>query len=172
MIQSKTQIDKLGEELKNDAILFTDYLLLDEYRLSFASAYQYVFDTIVQETGLLPTGRPAKTFFSIRAKLQRENTRLSQMQDIAGCRLICNGIKEQEHIITQLTDLFPDSKIIDRRQKTSHGYRAVHLIPKISGKLIEIQLRTENQQLWAETSEKLADLIDPLIKYGGGESEI
>jgi ppGpp synthetase/RelA/SpoT-type nucleotidyltranferase len=40
------------------------------------------------------------------------------------------------------------------------------------GKLIEIQVRTSLQQVWAELSEKFSDVIDPSIKYGGGDAVI
>ena len=42
----------------------------------------------------------------------------------------------------------------------------------LSGTLIEVQIRTELQHLWAELSEKLADTIDPAIKYGGGTGRV
>lgn len=57
---------------------------------------------------------------------------------------------------------------MDRREDPSHGYRAVHVIAEISGKPVEIQVRTSLQHLWAELSEKLSDHRDPAIKYGGG----
>jgi ppGpp synthetase/RelA/SpoT-type nucleotidyltranferase len=38
--------------------------------------------------------------------------------------------------------------------------------------LIEIQVRTSLQHLWAEVSEKLSDQFDPAIKYGGGDDKI
>ncbi len=50
----------------------------------------------------------------------------------------------------------------------SYGYRAVHVIVHILGKLVEIQVRSSLQHLWAELSEKLSDVVDPRIKYGGG----
>lgn len=34
--------------------------------------------------------------------------------------------------------------------------------------MIEIQVRTSLQHLWAELSEKLSDIVDPAIKYGAG----
>lgn len=37
---------------------------------------------------------------------------------------------------------------------------------------VEIQLRTELQHTWAESSEKLSDLVDPGIKYGGGDDDV
>jgi hypothetical protein len=41
-----------------------------------------------------------------------------------------------------------------------------------SGKLVEVQVRTVLQHLWAEVSEKLSDVIEKEIKYGGGPIEI
>lgn len=46
------------------------------------------------------------------------------------------------------------------------------MIVEMSGKLIEVQIRTSLQHLWAELSEKLSDTIDPKIKYGGGDEEV
>src|SRR5437867_1522441 len=43
-----------------------------------------------------------------------------------------------------------------------------HLIVRISGALVDVQVRTSAQHLWAELSEKLSDVVDPGIKYGGG----
>jgi len=40
------------------------------------------------------------------------------------------------------------------------------------GKPIEIQIRTALQHLWAEFSEKMSDIVDPSIKYGGGPEDV
>ena len=146
--------------------------MLDDYRLSFGPAYTLVFEKILHELRQMPTGRPAKSTVSIIGKLQREKIRLTQMQDIAGCRIICKDIGEQEQILQSLSILFPEARMVDRREKPSHGYRAVHIIPVKFDKPVEIQIRTENQHLWAEISEKYADLYDPFIKYGGGSQDI
>lgn len=52
------------------------------------------------------------------------------------------------------------------------GYRAIHFIAEISGKSVEIQVRTWLQHLWAEFSEKLSDVVDPAIKHGGGPDRV
>ena len=98
--------------------------------------------------------------------------RLTQMQDIAGCRLIVSNIADQERVIEALSRLFDEVGIVDRRERPSYGYRAVHLIVTSFGKVIEIQVRTSLQHLWAELSEKFSDVVDPAIKYGGGEEWI
>lgn len=75
---------------------------------------------------------------------------------------------DQVLVVNELEYQFKRAIIIDRRDNPSHGYRAVHVIVRHSGKLVEIQVRTALQHLWAELSEKLSDLVDPAIKYGGG----
>jgi hypothetical protein len=37
-------------------------------------------------------------------------------------------------------------------------------------KAVEIQVRTELQNLWAQLSEVMSDVWDPAIKYGGGHA--
>lgn len=169
---SKTQIDRLGERLKKGDITEDDLRLLDTYRRSFADAYDQVVGAIRKELGLEPTGRPAKSTTSISEKLRRETIRLTQIQDIAGCRLIVPDIAKQEEVVQSLVRLFENTSIDDRRLKPSHGYRAVHVIVTHLGKMVEIQVRTSLQQLWAELSEKFSDVNDPAIKYGGGNERI
>jgi len=141
--------------------------LLDDYRRSFGDAYEAVVRTIRQR-GEFPTGRLAKSTVSIVEKLRRESIRLSQMQDIAGCRVVVGNVVDQEQFVASLTTDFPESSVMDRRDNPSYGYRAVHIIAEISGKAIEIQVRTSLQHLWAEVSEKSSDVLDSTIKHGGG----
>lgn len=169
---SKTQIDKLGERLKKGDISEDDLRLLDAYRRSFTKAYEFVVGAIRNELGLEPTGRPAKSTTSISDKLRRESIRLTQIQDIAGCRLIVSDITNQNRVVKSLSHLFESVSIVDRRDKPSHGYRAVHVVVTHLGKMVEIQVRTALQHIWAELSEKLSDLSDPAIKYGGGDKGI
>ena len=169
---SKTQVDRLGDRLRKGDISEADLRLLDSYRRSFAEAYECVVRRIRDQLKLEPTGRPAKSTTSIVDKLQRESVRLSQMQDIAGCRLTVADITVQDNVITQLKTLFDKVTIVDRRELPSHGYRAVHVIVDSSGQFIEIQVRTSLQHLWAELSEKFSDVIGPEIKYGKGDQKV
>jgi putative GTP pyrophosphokinase len=167
MLLSKTQIDRLGDRLKKAIHTESDLRLLDEYRRSFGEAYEAVVRTI-RQGGEHPTGRLAKSTLSIAEKLRRESIRLSQMQDIAGCRVVvANVVRQNQYLATLKTD-FPGASVVDRRDNPSHGYRAVHIIVETLGKPVEIQVRTALQHLWAELSEKSSDVLDPAIKYGGG----
>lgn len=70
-----------------------------------------------------------------------------------------------------LRRLFPDAKTQDRREDPSHGYRAVHIIVRTLDMAVEIQVRTQLQDLWAQLSERLSDLLHPGLKYGVGPGE-
>ena len=83
-----------------------DLQALYEYRRSFSDAYDTVFREIRDRLGLAPTGRRLKTIPSLRAKLRRESVRLTQIQDIAGCRLVVSDTTEQDRVVSQLQDLF------------------------------------------------------------------
>ena len=168
---SKNQIDRLGDRLRKGR-LDDDLRLLDSYRRSFSHSYEEVILRIREELGLESTGRPQKTNASIIEKLRRQNTRLSQMQDIAGCRIVAPDMLTQDELVERLKTLFPEVDVDDRREQPSHGYRAVHVIVENSGKLVEVQVRTQLQHLWAEVSEKLSGVVDANIKYGKGDKDI
>lgn len=172
MSLSKSQLDKLGERLKNENISDADLRALNDYRLCFDGSYSEVIASIRTQLSLEPTGRPAKSTTSISDKLRRESIRLSQIQDIAGCRVVVENLESQNTTANALQDLFPGALVLDRRIKPSHGYRAVHVVVTAQDKRVEVQVRTALQHLWAELCEKLADRVDKSIKYGGGGKEI
>lgn len=169
---SKTQIDRLGDRLRSSALTNDDLRLLDEYRRTFGAAADAVVSQIRRTIGVNPTTRPAKSTSAIVEKLQRETIRLSQIQDIAGCRVVVRDIREQNSVVSRIRDLFADVSIVDRRRNPSHGYRAVHIIAKTEGRLVEIQIRTTLQHHWAEGCETSADEFGPEVKYGGGPTEL
>lgn len=166
-VLSISQLNKLGERLRKDQPSDDDLRALDTFRLSFATACDHVAHEL-NKLGCKPVSRPAKSTASIIAKLNRERSRLSKIQDIAGCRVEVENITEQDRVLTDLVAKFPSALVYDRRLKPSHGYRAVHVVVDIHGFLVEIQVRTSLQHGWASAVERLADIIDLEIKYGGG----
>src|SRR5262245_11018987 len=147
---SKTQIDRLGDRLRRGVIEKSDLMLLDGYRRSFGAAYENVVQTIHDQLKLEPSGRQAKSTNSLIEKLKRERIRLTQVQDIAGCRVVVPDITKQDQVVDSLVSAFPKANVVNRREKPSYGYRAVHVIVEISGKMVEIQVRTRFQHIWAE----------------------
>jgi putative GTP pyrophosphokinase len=172
MLLTKSGIDRLGLRLKGLEPNDEDLKALDAYRKSFESSYESVVTAIRRDLKLEPTGRPAKSTTSVIDTLRRESIRLSQMQDIAGCRLIVRNVLEQDRVVRRLRRQFPGSVLIDRRKKPSHGYRAAHVVVTLAGKPIEIQVRSRLQHLWAELSEKLSDSVGTALKYGGGPADV
>ena len=99
--------------------------------------------------------------------------RLSQMQDIVGCRVVVNDLTDQNQAIERICARFPEYQIDDRREHHQNGYRAVHFIVRLTnGNTVEVQIRTVCQNSWANTCERLADTFDPAFKYGGGSVEL
>jgi putative GTP pyrophosphokinase len=163
---SKSAVDLLGETLKQAPVSEASLIALDTFRLTFQAAIAHVRQSLNEHAGVQCTLRPSKSTPSIIAKLIRQpSTRLTQIQDIAGLRVIVKDYAEQNVLRDTMQALYPDCKIYDRREKSSFGYRAVHLVIKVEARLVELQIRTEFQHVWAQISEKLADLFGQDLKY-------
>lgn len=169
---SNSRIDALGRKLRANAALDPeDEELLEEFLLQRDEALQAVVRQLrsirYQGQPLLPSSR-VETLATTREKLQRESTRLSQIQDIAGARIVVDGgLIEQDEVCAAIQSAFPDSRLIDRRERPSHGYRAVHVVVRQEGIPVEVQVRTPDQHRWAELLERLADTLGRQIRYGG-----
>ena len=92
---SSAAVDQLGERLRK-LLTVEDLRLLDQYRREFGSDYATVVASVRDALGLEASGRPAKSTTAIVEKLNRGSMRLSQMQDIAGCRVIVADTLEQD----------------------------------------------------------------------------
>lgn len=172
MALSASQVDKLGARLKAGPVTPDDLRLLDEYRRSFSALNAEVTQSLRETYLVEPTARPAKSTQTILDKLRRESTRLSSMQDVAGCRVIVPRLEEQRQLVARLSNGLTPWRIDDRLTSPSHGYRAMHLILRIGVQRYEIQIRTELQHLWAAVVEKLADRVGHALKYGGGPNDL
>lgn len=175
---SNSQVDALGDRLRQQLPVDGDANLLDEYRLTFLPAFERTM-SLCRQLDLKPTGRFGKSTRSIVAKLQRESVRLSQVQDIAGCRIVLPGAPkatdrsiQDEHvqrIVNELSKAGIPYKVYDRRERPSHGYRAVHVVALVEDKPVEVQVRTNWQHQFAQVVELVADQVGNDIKYGGGD---
>jgi putative GTP pyrophosphokinase len=115
-----------------------------------------------------------KKFPTIAGKLLREPTmKLSRMADIGGVRAVLPdqdaaysvaGRLRKNWTITRFRDYVAEPK--------SDGYRALHLINRNRGRLIEVQLRTPLQDSWANAVEADARLVAPGLKFGAGPQEL
>jgi ppGpp synthetase/RelA/SpoT-type nucleotidyltranferase len=181
---TRSAIDRLGDRLRNeDPLQINTLSLLQEYFATLEPFADETFATIQHSVELIPgfdednppstTRRRLKTLTSIREKLRRQSTKLSQMQDIVGCRIVVASLETQNDVVRSLATQFEGAlQILDRRKAPNNGYRAVHGIVREGTHRFEIQIRTDFQDNWASTVESLADRIGNEVKYGKGPPEL
>jgi GTP pyrophosphokinase len=165
---TKSQLDRLGSRLRNEnAPSDQDLVLLNSYRERFVGVNDSVIRTLASVSAF-PVESRHKSVPSIVAKLRRRQpARLLAIQDIAGCRIIVPDAVDQDELVTDIAERFPNCIIDDKRTKPTYGYRAVHIV--VSRPLpYEIQVRTSMEHAWAQLSERLADRYGFDLKYGGG----
>lgn len=111
-----------------------------------------------------------KTHDTLVQKLRRSSSiTLDQIQDLAGVRV--DGpftLRSQTDFARALAAVVgvDERGMRDMRDTPHSGYRAFHLWVRCPAGRVEIQIRTEGQSEWANTYERLGDLIGRGIRYG------
>ncbi len=115
-----------------------------------------------------------KRFRSIVRKLSRERgMRLTQMADIGGVRAVLPTQDAARSVARRLRRNWTIVRLRDYvEDPKADGYRALHLIARRRGRLIEVQLRTPFQDLWANVVEEESRLIGADLKSGEGPKEV
>jgi hypothetical protein len=126
-----------------------------------------------------------KRLSSIELKLERFRTmKLSQMQDIGGCRAIVGSVSQ----VRDISMSFQKSRtknVFDHMDDyittpQSTGYRGIHLIYRFSsstalsscnGLKIEIQIRSPMQHAWATAVETVGAFTRQALKSSRGEAD-
>lgn len=155
-----SQLNKLGDRLrKSEVPSGEDLELLQVFRDEFNPAINEAYTRLKAVVGLEPSTR-LKTHNSLIEKMKRDRTALSRMQDIGGLRIVkAMDLKEQDELLEATLAAFSGSVLHDQRERPNHGYRAAHVHLDLNGFRLEIQVRTELQDVWAQTNEKLGDLF-------------
>ncbi len=97
--------------------------------------------------------------------------RLSQMEDIAGCRATLPTQAQVDRSLNRLLDRWPGATLVDYVDRPKPGgYRAKHLIVVAGERFVEVQLRTEGQNRWADEVEETADRLNYRLKEEKGPS--
>ena len=189
---SRNRIHKMGSALREDGVVATPddweaYLLhqteivgeLVKQLGDFAESNSEVLlggetmeKNIVPGSGAyMVSGRP-KTIISLKEKLRRmRETPLERIQDVAGARLDCDvTLTQQRRIADELCDLFTECgatrvDLIDLRDGSHSGYRAIHLHLRFPAGFAEVQVRTALQSHWANVYESAADIFGRQIRY-------
>lgn len=109
---------------------------------------------------------------------------LYRMQDLGGCRVIVPSVEDVYKVKERLEDsrirhIAKQSKDYIETPKPDTGYRGVHLIYKYksdkntdyNGLLVEIQIRTKLQHLWATAVETVGVFTDNGLKFNQGSED-
>lgn len=187
-LASKSSVRKLGERLKDGSTGSSDQDTLNSFR-SFVASYwpQAHMDVARACDSALPgrslvAGRIKRSDAIVRKLRRRGSSKLTNMADIVGLRVIVPCLDDvvtvrlalDEHPHFALPPKFQDYVVSPQ----DSGYRALHVFltyPSVlpgSGSeldvLVEIQVRTYLQHLWASVSEGFGQQV----KEGGGKPAV
>ena len=184
---SKGQVDRAGEALialgKNDPAREEAIAVVDNWRSCHGYPLQVIKMTLLNRA---KTINP-KTLIAQRMKrrpsieiklLDNPNMKLSQMQDIGGCRAVLQNVSEVKQLVDAYKEFHAKSGKGQSKSRSSwdgseafdyikcpkpDGYRSVHLIFRFqspsrekrlfNGQRIEIQIRSKLQHAWATAVE-------------------
>lgn len=159
---------KEGDEMKknkqNIVLYFGEEKLQQQYKeaiVKLTKRLQSIDALLREESGRMIisyiTGR-IKTPDSIIEKLQRKEKKtnlesaLENLNDIVGVRAVCL-FKDDIYHIKDYINKQPDILILKEKdfikKPKSSGYRSLHLILKIDGIKVELQLRTPAMDFWS-----------------------
>jgi GTP pyrophosphokinase len=128
-----------------------------------------------QESSQIVVGQRLKRMPQIIIKLGRfPSMRLTQMEDIGGCRAVLQDPAEVDAVARRIEAKWKIRYRNDYREdgKPGTGYRALHYVVVRRGLLIEVQLRTKMQHEWAEIVERTASRLAYDLKDGQGPDEL
>ena len=186
MIQpSKTQIDRAGRALALDKIEKVEDLIFEDIFDAYRAAHLGPLSntTLELQRWLDEYGRSyyiaqrLKRKPQILRKLRRLSVRLTQLQDIGGCRIIVENNKDVDDLIRfierQALKLgsFRILRKTDYRDKgrDDTGYRSVHLIIFRENFTLELQVRSKIQHYWSESIERTSVIYGHHLKEKEGD---
>lgn len=135
---------------------------------------------VMPNAAVTSSGR-TKTLKTLREKLIRSpHEALASIRDVAGVRIVvdCSLVEltALAAVLAQtmtapsqfdrLAKFGSESKIINRLAEPMYGYRAIHLVVRLDGAPVEIQVRTSLQHSWAALMELLCDRWGREPRYG------
>lgn len=189
MALTKSKIDRAGIAFAKDSFRNVEEMVefedvFDEYRKSHLEPLSET--TLELQRWLNEYGHDyyiaqrLKRKPQIIRKLNRLSVRLTQLQDIGGCRIIVEKNELVDQIISFLkakiesTEELKLVRITDYREKGRDitGYRSVHLLLERSGKKLELQLRSRIQHYWAESIERTSVIYGRHLKESEGDERV
>lgn len=191
---SKSQIIRAGKVIKDPSNYTRDEInhyreVIDNWRASHAFPLNVIYCNLkrnfASSSKNIIVAQRLKRLDSIENKLKREPTMsLWTMQDIGGCRVIAPTVNDVYNVISK----FKKSHIRHKLKKEydyihnpkPSGYRSYHMVYEYysdnrktynKNMLIEIQVRTRLQHLWATALETIGLFTNQALKASMGDCE-
>ena len=134
-----------------------------------ANLRYHVSKAEAQVDGRVEVAQRLKRQDTLVGKLDRERGNVTQMQDIGGVRAVVPSVP---HVYRVRRRLLKSWTIVRERDYIASpkddGYRALHLVVRRAGFLVEVQVRTRGQDLWANAVEAAGRQTGFQFKFGEG----
>jgi len=186
---TKSKIDRAGMALAKDQFRDADEMVeledvFDQYRKAHLEPLSNT--TLELQSWLNEYGadyyiaQRLKRKPQIIRKLNRLSVRLTQLQDIGGCRIIVEKNAHVDEILSFLERKVGNNKDINIFRKTDYrgrgrditGYRSAHVLLERAGRKLELQLRSRVQHYWAESIERTSVIYGSHLKEGEGDAVV
>lgn len=197
---SKSQVNRAGETLRTSPKKSSEYKWALNIAEEWRKAHVYPLKTFKSnlDKRLLRypdaiSAQRLKRMPTILDKLQNRETsmRLSAMQDIGGVRAIVGSVTQAEKLAKEyatskrFTHIRKDSQCRDYiTSPKDDGYRGIHLVYEYNntlartqqakdskGMLVEIQIRSELQHIWATAVETVGLVTGESLKAHRGDDD-
>lgn len=186
---TKTKIDKSGLALAKGKFKDeVDYIELEEVFDEYRKAHLKPLSETTLEIQRLLSNYGAQYYIAQRLKrkpqiirkLNRLSVRLTQLQDIGGCRVIVQKNKDVDSVFAYLTERaateagFNIQRVTDYREKgrDDTGYRSLHVMMERNGFNLELQIRSRIQHYWSESIERTSVIYGHHLKEKEGAQEV
>jgi len=188
-LASKSKIDKAGLALaKNKYKDEDEYIELEDVFDEYRKAHLAPLSETTLELQHLLANYGAEYYIAQRLKrkpqiirkLNRLSVRLTQLQDIGGCRIIVQNNADVDRLLKYLTEkvgsqnIFSIDRTADYRElgRDDTGYRSLHVILKRDGVHLELQIRSRIQHYWAESIERTSVIYGYHLKENEGDRQL
>ncbi len=182
---SNARIDKAGRSLVEAGELTEEGIKLEDVFDAYRAAHlEPLSKTTLELQQWLQTyggnyyiAQRLKRKPQIIRKLKRLSVRLTQLQDIGGCRIIVDHNHDVDKLLLYLKQEisnqtgFKISRTTDYRAKgrDNTGYRALHVILERDGRKLELQIRSRIQHYWSESIERTSVIYGYHLKEEEGD---
>lgn len=196
---SKKHVNRAGKTLLDDTKPYGEFVealaVINNWRSSHSYPLTILKNTLNQRAKRVDpnsiTAQRLKRLSSIAVKLLRNpNMKLSQMQDISGCRAVLETVDDVDKLVKIYEEALaknPSGRPYRTedydyiREPKADGYRSVHFVFKYRSNVsrlhvynelrIEVQIRSRLQHLWATAVETVSTFTDQALKTGMGSPE-